>query len=138
MFARVGVGRIISLSNLEFSLQRQMSEAATRNLGNLLSLIDSRGYVDLSEWDMSCELGERIDVRDFPEELGAYDCAREGEQHWPRRTRPSETTFHTCADVGKRLTFGEKVGVNDELVEINAVEEREKPDAGREGRYEGL
>jgi len=103
-----------------------MSEAIARNLENLLSLVDSRGYINLSEWDMSCEFGERIDVRDFPEELGAYDCTREGEQHWPRRIHRSETTLPTCADVGNRLTFGEKVGVNDELVEVNAVEERER------------
>ena len=86
---------------------------------------------------MSREFGKRIDVRDFPEELGAYDCAREGEQHWPRRVHPSEMTLPAWVDVEKRLTFGEKVGVNDELVEINAVEEREEPDGRREGGYEG-
>lgn len=40
-------------------------------------LVDSRGYIDLSERNMSCELGKRIDVRDFPEELGADDRPRE-------------------------------------------------------------
>ena len=39
-------------------------------------LIDRRWYVDLSERDMSCELGERIRVRDLPEELWADDCPR--------------------------------------------------------------
>ena len=59
------------------------------------------------------------------------------ENNTGRRIGPSDTALRTCADVGKRLTFGEEVGVNDELVEINAVVETEKPDGGREGRYEG-
>ena len=108
-----------------------MSDPIARNPGNL-SLIDSRGYIDLSERDMSCEFGKRIDIRDFPEELGTYDCTREGEQHWPRQSYPSETMLPTCTSVEKGLTFGEKVGVNDELVEINVVEEREEPDGRRE------
>jgi hypothetical protein len=36
--------------------------------------------------------------------------------------------------LGKNLTFGEKVGVNDELVEIGVAEGREKPDGRREGK----
>ena len=44
---------------------------------------------------MSREFGERIDVRDFPEELGADDRPRKREQHWPKRDRRSETMTPT-------------------------------------------
>jgi len=42
----------------------------------------------------------------------------------------------TCTNVEKGLTFGEKVGVNDELVEVDAVEERGGPGGRRERRCE--
>jgi hypothetical protein len=94
IFARVGVGRTISRSSFEFSLQRPTQETMKRTppetYGERFLLIDRRGYVDLSERDMSCEFGERIRVRDLPEELGADDCPCEREQHWPRQIRPSE------------------------------------------------
>jgi len=38
-----------------------------------------------------------------------------------------------CTGVGKGLTFREKVGVNDKLVEVVIAEEREKSDGRREG-----
>ena len=74
MFARVGVGKIISSSNFEFSLQN----ANVRGYGindECSLLVHSRRDIDLSERDMSCELGKRVDVRYFPKELGTDDCS---------------------------------------------------------------
>ena len=42
----------------------------TETFGISCLLIDGRRYIDLSEWDMSCEFRESIDVRDLSEELG--------------------------------------------------------------------
>ena len=50
----------------------QLKSAAGASL-----LVDSRRYIDLSEWHMSRELRQRVDVRDFPEELGTNDRPRE-------------------------------------------------------------
>ena len=59
MFARVGVGRTISFSNFEFSLQKKTkvirdNEIHT-NLKHKYLLIDSGRYIDLGERDMSRE-----------------------------------------------------------------------------------
>ena len=45
---------------------------------------------------------------------------------------PSTTIFPTCADVEKRLTFSEKVGMNDELVRISVTEGEKKKGGKRE------
>ena len=96
-------------------------------------LIDSRGYIDLSKWNMSCEFGEGIDVRDFPEELGADDCPCEREQHYSRQIRPSETRLLIVQMSRRDLLLVKKLEWTMNWI-ISSTEGGEKPDGTREGK----